>query len=518
MKAIKKLFYALMVLCMLLCMAVLVCALIPGLSNKLAYKLYGEAAAQAPEDEATIYPDYTISSSTTAGLNWENMPFRDSAGYVVPGKDEIAVPKDAKGKNGYQGIQEKSSEVEDQEAEELTKELSNGELGEDLQFYDLYYPYYAMLNTSMQELYRQIYANAVNLTETFSPVVDVTESELYSVFEAVTGDHPELFWLETGYQCIRARSGKIVEITLNYYDLTNRLDSAKREFEQAAEVVLQGARELETEAEQEKYVHDALAGMAEYRLSSQMNQSAYSALVNGSTVCAGYSRAFQYLMQQLGIPCYYCTGYSGEDHAWNIIYVDGLFRNVDVTWDDGDTITYEYYNCSDKAFRNTHMRKGLSVYLPACQEEGSEPVQASALDGIKHLINANPIEPITLDNPGEIFPTTKPVRETAKPAFDELELRKAGISTADVLTSLDAYYKDCGEKLVKAGAGQITFENCIPADLWNAIENAYSTGAYKSGYANDAIAKLNVEELAVTIQAVRLSGGYYKLYHIVATW
>ena len=527
MKAVKKVFYALMILCMLLCMMVLVCALVPGMTDKIAVKLYGETGAQDSDeggDQSLIYPDYTITSSTTAGLNWDNMPFHNNAGYVVPVKEDISVPEDVKGKNGYQGIRENTSEIGDQEAENLAEELGNGELGEDLQFYDLYYPYYAMLNSSMQELYRQIYANADNLTDTFQPIVDVTESELYSVFEALTGDHPELFWLDTGYQCKRARNGKIVEITLLYYDLTNRLDSAKREFEQAAERILAGARELETELEQEKYVHDALAESVEYSLSAQMNQSAYSSLVNGKTVCAGYARAFQYLMQQLGIPCYYCTGYSGEDHAWNIIYIDGLFRNVDVTWDDGETITYEYYNCSDKAFQTTHMRKGLSVYLPACQEDGSTQAQVSALDGIKNLINTNPIKPITLEDPGEIFPESGTAKDTSgssdasSSALNELELRKAGISAADVLLTLDAYYKDCEEKMVKAGTGQIAFENCIPATLWDKIENAYSTEAYKSGYATNAMKTLGVEEFAITIQAVRLSGGFYKLYHIIATW
>ena len=521
MKVAKKIFYALMILCMLLCALVLICALIPGLTEKIAVMLYGEngkGVIASSETNAPVYPDYTISSATTAGLNWEDMPFSENAGYVVPGKEDISVPEEVRGKNGYQGIREESSEVGEDEAKALQGELGNGELGEDLQFFDLYYPYYAMLHPTMQELYRQIYANAMNLTQTFQPVVSVTERELYSVFEAVTGDHPELFWLETGYQCKMLRNGNVIEIELRFYDIANRLESAQREFEQAAEDILRGARELESELEKEKYVHDQLADKAEYRLGASMNQSAYSALVNGETVCAGYSRAFQYVMQQLGIPCYYCTGYSGEDHAWNIIFVDGLYRNVDLTWDDGDSVIYDYYNCSDQAFRTTHMRKGLSVYLPACPEEGTKVEPVSALDGIRGLINPHPIKPITLDDPGEIFPQGQDGTEKASAALDELELRKAGIQAKEVLSSLDGYYKDCAEKMEKAGAGQITFSNCIPASLWDSLENAYASGAYKAGYAEEVMKKLKVEEFAITIQAVRLSSGYYRLYHIIATW
>lgn len=520
MKTVKKGFYLLMILCMILCAFVVICALIPGLTDQIAIKLYGEKSEESlpnMENNVTVYPDHTISGVTMAGLNWDDMPFRENAGYVVPGKDEIAAPEEVRGKSGYQGIQEKASEVAEEEALEISEELGRGALGDEYTFYDLYYPYYAMLQPDMQELYRQIYANANQLTRTFQPVVEVTEQELYSVFEAVTGDHPELFWLETGYSCKKTRSGQIVEITLQYYDIVNRLDAAKREFDQAAEMILGVARGKESELEKEQAVHDALAEKADYVLSAQMNQSAYSALVNGETVCAGYARAFQYLMQQLGIPCYYCTGYSGEDHAWNIIYVDGLFRNVDLTWDDGETLSYEYYNCSDKEFAKTHMRKGLSVFLPACPEEGTEMAEVSALDGIRGLINPNPIKPITLDDPGEIFPEATPAENTGN-TLDEKELKEAGITASEVMTNMENYYKNCGEQMASLGVGQIRFSNCIPAALWDQLETAYSSGAYKEGYVNEALNKMQAEQFAITIQAVKLSDGYYRLYHIVATW
>ena len=49
-------------------------------------------------------------------------------------------------------------------------------------------------------------------------------------------------------------------------------------------------------------------------LGAKYNQTAYSALVNGSTVCAGYSKAFQLLMTKLGIPTYYVVGISKEEN------------------------------------------------------------------------------------------------------------------------------------------------------------------------------------------------------------
>ena len=100
-----------------------------------------------------------------------------------------------------------------------------------------------------------------------------------------------------------------------------------------------------------------------------LNQSAYSALVGKESVCAGYARAFQYLMLKLGIPCYTCVGEAnGEDHAWNIVIIDGIAYNVDVAWDDPESGNVpgemSYYNVSGNIISLSHTRKGMSEKLP----------------------------------------------------------------------------------------------------------------------------------------------------------
>ena len=76
-------------------------------------------------------------------------------------------------------------------------------------------------------------------------------------------------------------------------------------------------------------------------------------------------------MTQLGIPCYMCEGYAGEAHGWNIICLDGEYYNVDLTWDDADPgeIRYNYFNKTDADYGFTHIRRGLSTYLPSCNGE-----------------------------------------------------------------------------------------------------------------------------------------------------
>lgn len=69
------------------------------------------------------------------------------------------------------------------------------------------------------------------------------------------------------------------------------------------------------------------------------NQSAYSALVNKSTVCTGYAKGFQMLMDELGILSALITSdvsprdLSGVKHIWNLVEIDGEWYHLDATSD-----------------------------------------------------------------------------------------------------------------------------------------------------------------------------------------
>ncbi|MCR4745511.1 MAG: hypothetical protein K5894_09840 [Lachnospiraceae bacterium] len=72
------------------------------------------------------------------------------------------------------------------------------------------------------------------------------------------------------------------------------------------------------------------------------NYTADSAILNGTAVCQGYAEAFKVFMDQLGIPCTVVTGYVAgdydpEDHAWNRVLIDGVYYEIDVTWNDSDS-------------------------------------------------------------------------------------------------------------------------------------------------------------------------------------
>ena len=503
-KTIKGIFYSLVILILIGCVAILVCALNPSLTRSLADKLNGSGAVA--DMEPPKEPIVNINTGADTGINWDVVTVFGDGIYITPSRDELQLPGQSIDRSGYEQINDETTQINDEEGDRLKETLQTGPLGQGLSFDKEFYPYYAMLTDTMQQLYRQIYANAMEVNSDFVPVVAVNTNQLKNVFEAVYNDHPELFWLDSGYSCKYMRNGLCVSVTLLYNQTASCLQDSKNLFEAKVNEILAGAMSLSDASIKEKYVYDTLAQKVDYHAAATMNQSAYSALVNGQSVCAGYARAFQYLLQQLRIPCYYCTGFSGEDHAWNIVKLGSEYFNADITWDDADPVSYDYYNKTDEELSSTHIRTGLSVYLPAC---GQKKVQSS----VDELINPNPQKPLEYEEEEEEI---DPEWEAAKKKQENLD--KAGITEDQVRDTMEEYYADCLKQMVEEGAGMQQFSNVIPETLWKDVEQVYINEKYKEGYVNEALKQLGKENFAIQLQGQRLGGGYYRLYHNISTW
>ena len=397
MKILKKILGVIAVLTVLMCILILLCALNPNITKKLSGLVSGDRSPQRTEEaqeaeseevigfpdeepeyaepveaeepeeeqpqETSVDRDWTESASDT-GLT--DKVIRGLNGYEAPSEAEVEVPEAVSGKSGYQPITEKSEELPDAEGGEYTSDLGFGDLGDGYTFDPLFYPYYAMLDAKGQHLYRQIFANANAFNGAFVPVEAVPVSEIKNVIMAVYNDHPELFWLNTAFVCKYDKNKICAELELEFNITQEEFPETSAQFYNTVNTLLTQVQNL-SDYEKERRIHDLLIEKIEYDKGADMNQSAYSALVEGKSVCAGYARAYQYLMQRMGIPCYYCTGFAGEDHAWNIVALDDGYYNVDVTWDDTPGGEYDYFNKTDKQYEDTHVRRDLSINLPKCE-------------------------------------------------------------------------------------------------------------------------------------------------------
>ncbi len=79
--------------------------------------------------------------------------------------------------------------------------------------------------------------------------------------------------------------------------------------------------------------------------------STHAAIVSKKAVCQGISSLFYRLMLELDIDCRVITGVTGdENHAWNIVKLNGVYYNMDATWDLGLSDHYGYFLLTDSSF------------------------------------------------------------------------------------------------------------------------------------------------------------------------
>jgi len=91
--------------------------------------------------------------------------------------------------------------------------------------------------------------------------------------------------------------------------------------------------------EQIKIIHDHIINNTTYdNLKSEniedttyKSNTAYGVLKEGYGICSGYSDAMKLFLDKLNIINYKV---SNDQHIWNLVYLDGVWLHLDLTWDD----------------------------------------------------------------------------------------------------------------------------------------------------------------------------------------
>jgi len=248
--------------------------------------------------------------------------------------------------------------------------------------------FYDQLDNTDKKIYDGLYAAALEgkFSVTFSEKeFQYYKGDLMRIMRALTYEHPELFWLGCGYSATTSGSLMISFYWYDYWYYVQDKEEKIKALDAAADAVAEKALAYENHYERIKFVHDYLVANAMYDHDSLAETeksvydpvhdyiySAYGCLVNGKTVCAGYAKAFQMIMQKLGYECLYVSGYAGESHAWNLIFVDDEGYYVDVTWDDPDyrhdEAIYSYFCIDDELITRTHTARNYFTY-PECDSD-----------------------------------------------------------------------------------------------------------------------------------------------------
>lgn len=243
---------------------------------------------------------------------------------------------------------------------------------------------YSMLSVAEKKIYNEMYSSLQKYQHTFH-FNGLSHNALSKVFDALYDDNPRFFWLsgKTRYHWTE-RGNRITDISCKAEIMPgitlHALGIMEAKLRTTVRDIITHAKRKRTHFERILYVHDYIVDTTEYVSEAPMCYNAYGCLVLHQAVCAGYAKAFQLIMEEMGYECGYVSGADRQkgtihsSHAWNYIKIEDEYYFVDTTWDDPtvdganfkyDNKTRNYFCISDRELALTHIIKNPNSY-PKC--------------------------------------------------------------------------------------------------------------------------------------------------------
>ncbi|MGN0601027.1 MAG: transglutaminase domain-containing protein [Oscillospiraceae bacterium] len=192
--------------------------------------------------------------------------------------------------------------------------------------------------------------------------VKITGDEYVELYQLIYDFEYSIFDLDVKIRYTSdSRSGNVVSAQLSYLYTAEQVDDMIQKSDAAADKIISELGDGKSEYETVKFFYDKLASEIEYNENAENLRDIYGALVDKSTVCGGYAKAFSYLCSKVGIETITMLGdFNETPHMWNMVKIDGEWYHIDVTSGnamntDFPYIRYDYFCVTDDIINKYHV-------------------------------------------------------------------------------------------------------------------------------------------------------------------
>lgn len=208
------------------------------------------------------------------------------------------------------------------------KDIYNYEKAEVNSKQDIINSIYYLINSG--ETYTEKYCGK-NYTECYNDMINISnDSEKLSILNNYV--HPY-----NSFESITFNfDNNIIEITIEH----TYTEEQQNEINTIVDTIInENIKDNMTTKQKIKAIHDYIINETNYDTYKTKNikdttyksNTAYGVLIQHFGICSGYSDAMSIFLNKLNIINYKI---SNDQHIWNLVYLDGKWYHLDLTWDD----------------------------------------------------------------------------------------------------------------------------------------------------------------------------------------
>ncbi len=218
------------------------------------------------------------------------------------------------------------------------------------------YPFYTSLGEHYQDYYVKLCAafedyESTAFIERFEAEseMELAEDWLNENYREIVYEQPDYFWVDPNsftFKEVQKGDKYTLNVDPNFTISEAEAEQRKKLYDERVNEMVSKAKEKGNLFDAVLYVYDDILSKTDYDHSlaeteetALLGFSAYGCLVEGKTVCSGYTLAFTSIMQKLGLTCgaefdEKADSETLNGHVWNYCKLGEDYYYFDLTWDD----------------------------------------------------------------------------------------------------------------------------------------------------------------------------------------